>query len=89
MVCDSGVDPTFFRAFMRQQRLKERDEEYRARREEAVVGKTIEQIEEWLRSEGDIPSASPESVATPVRSAVPVTDTPQVRQSFVVKLLFK
>ena len=85
MACDSGVDPTFFRAFMTQQRLKERDEEYRARREEALVGKNMEQVEEWLRSEGDIPSASPESVATPVKSAAPATETPQVNKAFALK----
>ena len=85
MACDSGVDPTFFRAFMTQQRLKERDQEYRERREEALVGKSMEQVEEWLRSEGDIPSASPESVATPVKSAAPATETPQVNKAFALK----
>ena len=33
MVCDSGVDPVFFRAFMTQQILKERDDLYKARGE--------------------------------------------------------
>ena len=79
MVCDSGVDPVLFRAFMTQQRLKERSEEYKARRQEALVGKNKEQVEEWLRAEGDIPSSSPESVATPVKSAA--TDTPQANKN--------
>ena len=71
MACDSGVDPTFYRAFMSQQRQKEREQEYRERRDEEFRGKSIEQIEEYLRSQGEIPTTSPESsqqsVFTPMK----------------------
>ena len=65
--CDHGVDPTFYRAFMYQQRLRERDQEYKERREEEFRGRSIEQISELLRSQGEFPSDSPASVDTPVK----------------------
>ena len=79
MVCDSGVDPTFYRAFMKQQRLREKDEVYRTRREEGFLGKNIDQIGDWLRTEGEIfSSTSPESPSSPVKSVRGPLDTPAV-----------
>ena len=67
MACDSGVDPVFYRAFMKQQRLKEKNLEYQEKRDEEFRGKNIEQIEQYLRDQGEIVSTSPESVATPLK----------------------
>ena len=77
MSCDSGVDPVFYRAFMKHQRLMERDQEYRARREEQFRELDIDEIEEYLRSTGEIPSStSPEFVATPAKQPPSVDNTP-------------
>ena len=53
MSCDHGVDPIFYRAFMREQRLRERDAEYRTRRETEFRGRNMEEITELLRSQGE------------------------------------
>ena len=79
LCCDSGVDPTWFRAFFTHHRLKELDQEYRARREQEFAGKDIDQIGDWLRAEGDISSSSPESAAsTPVKTVTSGKDTPKL-----------
>ena len=41
MCCDSGVDPTWFRAFFTHHRLKELDQEYRSRREQEFARKAL------------------------------------------------
>ena len=78
MSCDHEVDPTFYRVFMNQQRLRERDQEYKERREEEFRGRSIEQISELLRSQGEFPSDSPASVDTPVKVPGCTTGTPLV-----------
>ena len=79
MCCDSGVDPTWFRAFFTHHRLKELDQECRARREEEFAGKDIDQIGDWLRAEGEISSGSPESAAaTPVKTVPSGENTPNL-----------
>ena len=76
--CDHGVDPVFYRAFMKNQRLKEKDKEYKSKREQGLHGKNMEQVEEWFRSEGELPSpSSSESEATPVKQSHSV-ETPVV-----------
>ena len=72
MSCDHGVDPVFFRAFMRNQRLKERNQEYKDKMREGLMGKTMEQVEYWLWSEGELPSSpsSLESEVTPLKQSV-------------------
>ena len=82
MSCDSGVDPTFYRAFMVQQRKKERDQPYRERREEEFHGKSIKQIGEYLRSMGEMPY-SLESVTTPMKE---VTSTYQPSDTQVITM---
>ena len=53
MECDKGVDPVWFRAVMRKQRMREAfDKEYVRQREEDFRGKSIEQIEDLLMSQG-------------------------------------
>ena len=99
MCCDSGVDPTWFRAFFTHHRLKELDQECRARREEEFAGKDIDQIGDWLRAEGEISSGSPESAAaTPVKTVPSGENTPNLtleeeveggRKSSKRKRLFK
>ena len=78
MSCDHGVDPTFYRAFMKQQRERERMSEYREKREEEFRGRTIEQITDLLRSQGEILSATPSSVDTPFKVPGCSSDTPVV-----------
>ena len=67
MECDRGVDPVWFRAVMRRQRQREaEDKEYVRQRDEDFRGKSMEEIESFLESTGDIP-ASPESTASTPR----------------------
>ena len=62
---------------MKHQRLMERDQEYRARREEQFREKDIDEIEEYLRLTGEIPSStSPESEATPAKQPPSNDNTP-------------
>ena len=93
------MDPTWFRAFFTHHRLKELDQECRARREEEFAGKDIDQIGDWLRAEGEISSGSPESAAaTPVKTVPSGENTPNLtleeeveggRKSSKRKRLFK
>ena len=81
MSCDNGVDPVFYRACMKSQRVKERDTVYTTIRQLQFHGKTIDQIGVYLRAEGDIPSPSPnpESVTcTPAKAVTSQEDTPQL-----------
>ena len=77
MSCDHGVNPIYYRAFMKQQRLRERDLEYTTRREEEFRGRNMEEISEFLRSQGEFSSRSPESVVTPAKPVASTTDTPR------------
>ena len=64
---------------MRSQREKEREVEYMARREEQFLGKNIDQISDWMKEQGEIPSDSPvSSVVTPVKAASKGSETPRV-----------
>ena len=59
MECDQGVDPVWYRAIMRDQRLRERmDQEYCRRREEQRRGKDFKEIEEMIRKDGYLPRTS-------------------------------
>ena len=74
MEWDSGADPAWFRSLMQAQRLRQKDEEYRASTREALLGLTGEQVDDYFRAQGDIPSpSSPESVATPAKT---IPETP-------------
>ena len=79
MSCDHGVDPVFYRAWMRSQRLKEKEVGYTTMREEQFLGKNIDKIGDWMREQGEIPSStSPESspTNTPVKVASKGLETP-------------
>ena len=55
-----GVDPVWFRARMKDQRLREMsDADYLTRREEQNRGKTFEEIEQMMRDDGEMPSEPP------------------------------
>lgn len=70
MECDNGVDPVWFRAVMRRQRLRERhDMEYLRQREENFRGKNLAEIEEFMEANGEIPSSSEASVDSPEKPA--------------------
>ena len=74
MECDNGVDPIWYRAVMKRQRMRERqDQEYIRKREENFRGKTLQQIEDFLESTGEIPlSSSPNtSTDTPKKTPLP------------------
>ena len=82
MSCDNGIDPVFYRAWMKSQRAKERDPDYTTNRQMEFQGKSIDQIGDYLRAEGEIPSptTSPESsvAITPAKAVPSVDDTPQI-----------
>ena len=78
MSCDHGVDPIYYRAFMKVMRLRERDKEYKARREEEFRGMNEDQISQRLESQGEFPSPSPESSDTPIKSSTCTSSTPLV-----------
>ena len=60
---------------MRSQRLKEKEVEYLAKRDEQFLGKNIDQITDWMKEQGEIPSDSPvSSVVTPAK----VSETPRI-----------
>ena len=60
---------------MRSQRLKEKEVDYLAKRDEQFLGKNIDQITDWMKEQGEIPSDSPvSSVVTPAK----VNETPRV-----------
>ena len=57
MECDMGVDPVWFRAKMKNQCLRESgDVEYVTNRENARRGKFVNEIEQMVRDDGEIPS---------------------------------
>ena len=60
MECDLGVDPVWFRAKMKDQRLREAsDADYLSRREQQRRGKNFDEIEQMMRDDGEIPSEPP------------------------------
>ena len=60
MECDLGVDPVWFRAKMKDQRLREAsDADYVSRREQQRRGKNFDEIEQMMRDDGEIPSEPP------------------------------
>ena len=66
MSCDHRVDLIFYRAFMRKQRLREKDFEYRTMKEEECRGRNMEEISPLLRSQGEFSScSSPEPESSP------------------------
>ena len=70
MQCDHGTDPIWYRAYMKEQRMREKhDEEYVNGRNANFRGKNMSQIDDFLREQGELPSStSPESAAdTPVK----------------------
>ena len=77
MECDKGVDPVWYRAIMRKQRARElEDIEYVQKRARDHAGKSLEEIDNILMDQGEVPSASPESstAGTPAKdtTATPV-----------------
>ena len=52
MECSKGVDPVWYQAMMRRQRLKEREEEYRLQRDKQFQFASIDQISELLADDG-------------------------------------
>ena len=74
MECNDGVDPVWFRAIMRRQRMRElQDQEYLRQREEAFAGKSLSEIDSYLESTGELPlpSSPNTSVDTPQKVAPP------------------
>ena len=68
--CDHRVDTMFYSAFMRKQRLREKDLEYRTMKEEECGGRNMEEISKLLSSQGKFSScSSPEHESSPVRWA--------------------
>ena len=79
MECNNGVDPVWFRAIMRRQRERERqDEEYLRQREEAFAGKSLGEIDSYLESTGELPL--PSSPNTSVDTPKKVAPSPRERE---------
>ena len=57
MQCDKAVDPVWYAAMMRKQRMLERQAAYRKQRDEQFRFKSIETISEMLSSENDASSS--------------------------------
>ena len=62
MFCSKGVDPVWYEATMRAQRLRERQAEYRASRDLQFAYKSITEITKSLRDAGEIVSSSEKSI---------------------------
>ena len=60
MMCDKQVDPVWYCAMMRRERLKARQEEYRKQREEQFQYRDLEEITGILEEELGVGSLSPE-----------------------------
>ena len=68
---------------MRSQRQNEKSQEYKSRMEEGFRGKSLDQIGDWLRTEGGIPSSSSleSSTSTPRKElAITLEETPCMEQ---------
>ena len=67
--CDHGVDPVWYCAMMRGERMRRRQEEYRKQQQEQFSYKNLAEIEELL-SEQMVPLSSPDSTPeTPAKLA--------------------
>ena len=62
MECDKGVDPVWFYSMMRRERMRDRQEQYRAERDQQFLFKDLNSITEMLSKEGVVMSASDISV---------------------------
>ena len=74
MICDRQVDPVWYCAMMRRERLKSRQEEYRTQREEQFKYKDLDEITAILEDEMGLGSLSPEKIhksETPEKSVEP------------------
>ena len=60
MSCSKGVDPVWYHSMMRTQRLKERQEEYKRKRDEQFEYKSFEEITAFLLEAGEIPTTDEE-----------------------------
>ena len=58
MECDKAVDPVWFLVVMREQRSREREEEYRRQRDEQFRFESLDTITELLVERGVMPSSS-------------------------------
>lgn len=58
--CDHGVDPVWYAAMMRKQRMRERSEEYRRKQAEQFLGKDLETIEGILQEDGTLTESEEE-----------------------------
>ena len=54
MECSKGVDPVWYHAMMRRQRLRERLEEYKEQREKQFEYQSLDKITELLNEDGVI-----------------------------------
>ena len=79
MECDKGVDPVWYRAIMRKQRTRElADIEYVQKRARDNAGKSLDEIENIMVEQGEIPTTSPESspAETPAKEPSAPSETP-------------
>ena len=67
--CDHGVDPVWYVAMMRQERLKRRQEDYRKQQEEQFTFKDLATIEKILTDEMGTLSSTDTSPDTPAKLA--------------------
>ena len=67
--CDHGVDPVWYYAMMRQERLKRRQEEYRQQQQEQFAFKDLDTIEKILTEEMGSVSSTDTSPDTPAKLA--------------------
>ena len=59
-ICDRAVDPVWYTAMMRKQRLKERDEAAKKEMQERMQFRSLEEIEEALQEDGVMLEESPQ-----------------------------
>ena len=59
-ICDRAVDPVWYTAMMRKQRLRERDQAAKKEMQELMQFKSLEEIEEVLREDGVMLEESPQ-----------------------------
>ena len=79
MHCDHGLDPVHYMAFMRRERMRQREEEYRKQRAEQFAMKPIEECTEILVAEMGQLSSPDVSTETPEK--VPASSPQQQQQS--------
>ena len=71
MQCDRGVDPVWYQAVMRRERMREREEKYRQERDKQFQFKDMAEIEAMLSAEGETVSASTTSAEVSPEKVIP------------------